>query len=249
MEENKKADKTSGNKEINTPHIEPINISELIKIEKSNSRKNMGNRDFLLVSYLNIIHNSITVHLGKKSKEMSKFLVALNHYLSEPPKQKYRLRPGDVIEVEFGLRYKGEVAFRHTAIVIQTLNNKTFVVPVTSNPEKIRQVKKTNPWYLKLLDQNDGFDHECVAVLNDASFIVHNRILSKIKGIHVDSEIISEFREELMNHMFSDEAMEYYRVISRLQAENDNLVRELQEKKNKLGRLYGKLNRLQRKSN
>ncbi len=69
MEENKKADKTSGNKESNAPHIEPINISELIKIEKSNSRKNMGNRDSLLVSYLNIIHNSITVHLGKNQRK------------------------------------------------------------------------------------------------------------------------------------------------------------------------------------
>ena len=241
MDKSNKDEKDDGRNCNNKKHIEPIDIGKLKAIEKSNSRKMMKNRDDLLSSYLSLVHNAITIHMTAKSKEMSKFVVALDHFINQPKAARYNLKKGDIIEVEFGLKYQGETAYRHTAIVIQALKNSIFVVPVTSNPQKVRKAKNGNSQYLQLLDENDGLDHECVAVLDNASFIVPTRILSKINGKQLSTEKIEVIRKKLMNGIFSDECKEYDWNLHRMDLEYNNLLKQCEDKNKDIRRLKKKL--------
>lgn len=240
-------DKKISNKR-NIPHIKKIDLKGLIALEKNgDSKKLIKDRDILLSSYLDLIHNGIALHMEKNTKEMSKFVVALSHYLNHPKAKQRTFNSGDIVEVEFGLRYENEVAFRHTAIVITAFENSVFVVPVTSNDKRVQKAKEENPWFLRVLNVDDGFDHECVAILDDSLFVCYDRILSKIKGKHVSFSTMNKIRKNIMENIFLDEYSDFQLYIQDLQSENEQLHKQLQDKKGRINSLYSTIRKLENK--
>lgn len=91
---------------------------------------------------------------------------------------------GDVCFIDFGQAYRYEAGFQHFGIIMNIVNNKVFVVPMTSNPETYTKANPSNDYPLPQLFQLgliEGLNKESVCFLHDAKFINRARII-KVQG-------------------------------------------------------------------
>ena len=103
-----------------------INTEALKQIEKSKEKKQMFSRDILLSSYLTLFHDLIKFHSTSPSNDVAMFINSLNHWANDKGKGRKtkKYSPGDIVEVEFGVKYKSEISYRHSALVVENLERK-----------------------------------------------------------------------------------------------------------------------------
>lgn len=108
---------------------------------------------------------------------------------------------GDVCFIDFGQAYQYEAGFQHFGVIMNIINNKVLVVPMTSNPETYNKANPSNDYPLPQLFQLGliaGLHKESVCFLHDAKFINRARII-KVQGhINPDSLLYRQLRQRLI---------------------------------------------------
>lgn len=203
-----------------------IDRDKLKSIEKSKLKKKAFSDSLVLSSYLKIVHKLIEIGSKMSMVEMARFTNSIDHWIKNRPanKKSRHCSEGTIIEVEFGLTYKTETPYRHSALVIKEYPNKVIVIPSTSKLDYWNNAFHpfSNPngnkdYFRVTID--DGFDHNCVLVMNDFKTISKNRIISTCGRMDILSEncVYRQIRELLLNDIFSDEIKEYKNKISALE--------------------------------
>ena len=149
---------------------------------------------------------------------MARFTNSIDHWIKgRSAKKKTRnCSEGTIVEVEFGLTYKTETPYRHSALVIKEYANKVVVIPSTSKQEYWDKGyhPTSNPSgdkeYFRVT-VTDGFDHNCVLSMNDYKTISKNRIISTCGNMDISSEscLYRQIRKILLHDIFADEIKEY----------------------------------------
>lgn len=101
------------------------------------------------------------------------------------------IRIGDVCYIDFGQAYNYEAGFQHFGIIMNIINNKVLVIPMTSNSVTYNKADPNNEYPLPQLFQLGmikGLHKESVCFLNDAKFINRARII-KIQA-HLDPQSV-----------------------------------------------------------
>lgn len=218
-----------------------INTEKLKKFEKSKSIKKAFSDSLVLSSFLKITHNLINVGSKMTLVEMARFSNSINHWIkNRTAKKKSRhCVEGTIVEVEFGLPYKTETPYRHSALVIKEYTNKVFVIPSTSKQKYWDDgfhpdLNPTgNKEYFRV-STTDGFDHNCVLVMNDYKVISKNRIISTCGNMDTTSDncLYKQIKKILLHDIFESELLEYTDEI-------DTLNQTIKEKKDTIKALHG----------
>ena len=158
-----------------------------------------------------------------KTNELAMFVSSLNHWITNKTiLSRKTFKVGDIIEFECGLNYAGELAYRHTGIILSVQDNSVMVIPSTSREsykEKSSE-KEDGLWYYYLVDETYGFEHACVLLLNNMKVVGKQRIISKFHNIADISENGVQFvdciKEELVKHYFAKQHNEYQKALANL---------------------------------
>lgn len=214
-----------------------IDRDKLKNIEKSKSRKKAFSDSLVLSSYLKIVHKIIEIGSKMSMVEMARFTNSIDHWIKNRPanKKSRHCSEGTIIEAEFGLTYKTETPYRHSALVIKEYPNKVIVIPSTSKSDYWDHAfhplsnPNGNKEYFRVTT-TDGFDHNCVLVMNDLKTISKNRIISTCGRMDTLSEdcIYKQIRKLLLNDIFSEEVNEYEDRISTLKSNIQNNKEKIQ---------------------
>ena len=214
-----------------------IDRDKLKNIEKSKSRKKAFSDSLVLSSYLKIVHKLIEIGSKMSMVEMARFTNSIDHWIKNRPanKKSRHCSEGTIIEAEFGLTYKTETPYRHSALVIKEYPNKVIVIPSTSKSDYWDNAfhplsnPNGNKEYFRVTT-TDGFDHNCVLVMNDLKTISKNRIISTCGRMDTLSEdcIYKQIRKLLLNDIFSEEVNEYEDRISTLKSNIQNNKEKIQ---------------------
>lgn len=173
-----------------------------------------------------------------------------------------RYKPGTIIEYECGLNYSDELSYRHTGLVIEEMDKKIVVVPSSSTQKLIEKSseKENGLWYYVLVGKNEGFDHDCVLLLNDMKTLSKKRIIGSFENMTKNDQgkkIFDHIKQELISHYFSKQFLEKENAIkdlieenNRLRSINEQLLQDNEvlqqengEKTKKIKTLYWKLNK------
>lgn len=222
-----------------------IDRDKLKDIEKTKSNKKAFSDSLVLSSYLKIVHKLIETGSKMSMVEMARFTNSINHWVENRPanKKSRHCSEGTIIEVEFGLTYKTETPYRHSALVIKEYQNKVIVIPSTSKSDYWDNAfhplsnPNGNKEYFRVTT-TDGFDHNCVLVMNDLKTISKNRIISTCGRMDILSEncIYKQIRKLLFNDIFAEEIKEYEDKISTLKS-------SIQDDKEKIQSLFSTIRR------
>lgn len=194
-------------------------------LEKSKLNKKAFSDSLILSSFLKIVHKFIEIGSKMSIVEMARFSNSIDHWIKNRPanKKSRHCSEGTIIEVEFGLTYKTETPYRHSALVIKEYTNKVLVIPSTSKQDYWDNAfhPQSNPNGSKdyfRVTATEGFDHNCVLVMNDFKVISKNRILSTCGCMDTSSDgcLFKQIKKLLLYDVFSDEIKEYTDKISDL---------------------------------
>jgi hypothetical protein len=127
---------------------------------------------------------------------------------SEPTYLQKAITPlhiGDVCYIEYGHAYTYEAGFQHFGIILSVVQNKVFVVPMTSNARTYVKADPNTAYPLSHVFQLGlipGLTKSSVCFLNDAKFINRARIIN-IKG-HIDPEslLFKRLRKRVFETIF-----------------------------------------------
>lgn len=216
-----------------------INREELKKIEKSKTTRKAFSDSLVLSSFLKIMHKFIEVGSKMSVVEMARFTNAINHWIkSRSAKKKTRnCTEGTIVEIEFGLTYKTETPYRHSALVIKEYTNKVVVIPSTSKQnywdDGFHPISNPtgNKEYFRVTT-SDGFDHDCVLVMNDFKVVSKNRILSTCGNMDTSSTdcLYRQIIRILLYDIFADEIKKYEDKINEMEEtiqENKETIQSL----------------------
>lgn len=228
----------------NEKHMD-IDREKLKKLEKSKTNRRAFSDSLVLSSFLKIMYSFIEVGSKMSIVEMARFTNAINHWIKgRSAKKKTRnCAEGTIIEVEFGLTYKTETPYRHSALVVKEYKNKVMVIPSTSKQDYWDEGfhPTSNPTGNKeyfRVTITDGFDHDCVLAMNDFKIVSKNRIISTCGNMDISSGncLYKQIRKILLYDIFADEIKEYEDKIS-------NLDEIIQEKKETIQSLHSTIRR------
>lgn len=214
----------------------PQDDLKIIALDKINKTKDAFEESILLSSALKIISNLIYGFERMKSSELAQCIYSLNHWINSRSyitTKKYK--PGSIVEIELGLNYHSEISYRHLGVVLEDLNKKVVIVPVTSSTFCIdnSSEKVNGQWYYRLTGRSEGFDRdECILVLNDLKSVNKGRIIAKL-GNMTDFEtgkvLFDDIKMEILKKYFSKQCSEYESTISNLKKENEFLQSQITE--------------------
>lgn len=227
-----------------------IDTGKLKNIEKAKLTAKAFSDSILLSSFLSIINNIIEIGSKMNKIEMAMFTNSMQYWIQGRDKKKSskKCSPGTIVEVEFGLSYKTETPYRHSALVIKEYQNKILVIPSTSRKEflEIAFHPIDNPGGdkdFRKVGKSDNFDHDCVLVLNDFKMISKNRIISTCGQVNMDSDdcLCNEVRQALLNNVFEEEIQAYKDEIVNLNNTIESYKQTVYDKKNIINALYKKI--------
>ncbi len=226
-------------------------ILKRISLDDKNKSKDAFDDSIVLSSCLKLISNIIFELQSLKVNEVALFVNSMNHWITN---KKYsankKYRPGTVIEYECGLNYQDELSYRHTGLVIEEFDKKVVVIPSSSTQSLIDKSseKEDGLWYYVLVGKKEGFNHDCVLLLNDMKTISKKRIIGSFENMtkSVDgAKIFDKIKTILIQHYFPKQLLEKENMINDLVEENKklcninkNLQRDLAAKTKKINKLY-----------
>lgn len=224
-----------------------INTEELKNIQKAKISFKAFNDSILLSSFLGVINNIIEIGSKMNNIEMAMFSDSIQHWVKGRDKKKSskKCAVGTIVEVEFGLPYKMETPYRHSALVIKEYHNKVLVIPCTSHKEFVdvayHPIKRPDgDNNFRLVGTEDNFDHDCVLVLNEFKIISKSRIISTCGKINMESECCAyyEIRRTILNEVFGEEIQLYEKEIEQLNDIIESYKETVYNKKGIIDSLY-----------
>ncbi len=124
------------------------------------------------------------------------------------------IRIGDIYMVDWNLSYSPELSFEHPCVVIETLDDFLFVLPVSGQRQYLEigyhpVDNLDGDKNYRIVDVNDGFRKRCAIHINQAKVISQTRILYKIGELKADEtgncELLNEIKLEMINKYFHNE--------------------------------------------
>lgn len=246
-----------------------IDIQALKEISKDKTNKDINGFDdsILLFSLLKLLSNLIYTTSNFTVNEISLFVYSLNNWLKRKSyKSTIKYKVGDIIEFDCGLNFYGELSYRHTGIILDVTDKMVLTAPTTSTSSYIDKTseKEKGIWYYKLVGKTDGFDHNCVLMLNNIKMISKSRIITSYGNMTNTSEgqkYFDEIKLEILKHYFSKQCLDFEHKILDLESEikkKDNQILDLNEKnvklfdknkelREKINHIYSKKNRKAKK--
>lgn len=206
-----------------------------ISLESKNKTKDAFEDSIILSSCLKLFSNIIFELQSLKVNEVALFVNSMNHWITNKKfsiNRKYKA--GTVVEYECGLNYQDELSYRHTGLVIEEFDKKIVVIPSSSTQSLIDKSseKEDGLWYYVLVGKNEGFNHDCVLLLNDMKTVSKKRIIGSFGNI-TKSEygkiLFDNIKKELMRHYFSKKFLEKENMIKDLVEENNRINNENKE--------------------
>lgn len=95
------------------------------------------------------------------------------------------VRPGDICYTDFGIGYINECSYQHFGLILNIVNNKAYIIPMTSNRKTVQKAKGGKREHLYYIGQPQGLNKETCAFINDGRYINTARIISV--NAHMDS--------------------------------------------------------------
>lgn len=127
-----------------------------------------------------------------------------SHYSSHP---ELTIRVGDVCFIDYGHAYQHEAGYQHFGLVLKIVNNKAFVVPMTSNDFAYSRAYdlEQNPSgrkHLMRFKQCCGLNRDSVLFLNDCKFINPSRIIEVRGRVDEHSELFRGIQKRVFECLF-----------------------------------------------
>ncbi|MCM1232107.1 MAG: hypothetical protein NC489_18455 [Ruminococcus flavefaciens] len=233
-----------------------------ISLEPKNKSKNAFEDSIILSSCLKLFSNIIFELQSLKVNEVALFIHSMNHWITNKKhsvSKKYKA--GTIVEYECGLNYQDELSYRHTGLVIEEFDKKIVIIPSSSTQSLIdKSSKKENGlWYYVLVGISEGFNHDCVLLLNDMKTVSKKRVIGSFSNI-TESEsgklLFNDIKIQLMRHYFSKQVLDNEITIKdlkedncrlneinkKLLSDNELLEKDNEEKSKKIKSLYWILN-------
>ncbi len=227
----------------------------IISTKEENKDKYAIDESVLLSSYLYTISNLAEFAKEMKVNELALFINSINDWIKNKTQASTRqIKVGDIIEIECGLNYSGEISYRHWCVIIESMDKTVLCIPTTSRKEYIAKSseKENGIWYYKLVGTNEGFNHDCVLMLNNMKSVSKKRLKTQHGNIletQTGKEIFRDSKKQILQHYFARECLEFEKINGELKDEINDLKKANKELKNKIDSLYKKLNGLYAKLN
>lgn len=167
-----------------------MDVSDILRLKKACSKQELF-KECVYREYIESSYHQVVEHLFH---DQSTTFIMLSRLISfqnklERNREDFNsiyIHIGDICEVDFGDNYINESGFQHLAIILQIVNKKAFVVPLTSNSRANHQAIFNERRHLMYVGKVNGLNKESSLFLNDARYISVQRIIS-IKG-NIDKE-------------------------------------------------------------
>lgn len=208
-------------------HID-YELLKRISLDENNKKKDSVNDSIVLSSFLKLISNMIFELENLKVNELALITNTINHWIKNKTySSKKKYKAGTIIEYECGLNYEGELSYRHTGLILDDCQNKfILVVPTTSSKKYIDKSseKENGLWYYVLVGKKEGFDHECVLLLNNMKVVSKKRIIGSFGNMCKDengTKFFEEVKTTLMSRYFQKQYDKMTKRITDLEKENE----------------------------
>ena len=240
---------------------------KMVSKDSNNKNKNAFDDSISLSALLKLLSNIIYSTSTFTLNEVSLFTYSLNNWITrKSQKSTIKYKSGTIIEFDCGLNFRGELSYRHTGIVLDEIDDMIFTAPTTSGDTYIEKTceKDGGIWYYKLVGENEGFDHDCVLMLNNIKMVSKRRVIASYGNITDNDngqEYFDNIKYEIMSHYFSKQCLTYENRISFLESElekrdeqiqvldkcNNELSFKIKEQKAKITNLYTRINKRSKK--
>lgn len=189
----------------------------------------------VLSSYLQLLANMIYANTELTESEMAMIVSSINRWITN--KGIINNKPygiGKIVQLDWGANYATELSYKHPAVILEEWKNTILVIPATSTASKVAIAyhPTDNPqgkWYYRKVGVEEGFEHDCVLVLNNAKIMSKSRIISvsgTIKGdLNNSNNVFREVRNTMIKEFFTKEWIEF----EKLQQEYEKVYRQKQE--------------------
>lgn len=232
------------------------NLLKKISLDKKNKTKLVFDESIVLSSFLKLLSNIIYEFDRMHVNEVALFINSINHWVTNKKyinKKKYK--PGTIIEYDCGLNYSGELSYRHTGLVLEELDKKILVIPSSSSEKYIKRTseKENGLWYYKLVGKSEGFDHDCVLLVDNLKMISKQRVIGKFGNIQKEpagKNLFNTIKVDILSHYFSKQYNELViqnkdlcRIIDEKNIEIDELKSKIKSQREKINGFYASLRR------
>lgn len=115
------------------------------------------------------------------------------------------IRVGDVCYIDYGQAYTYEAGFQHFGVVLSIVQNKVFVVPMTSNKQTYIKADPNCDFpqsHVFQLGIIEGLNKPSVCFLNDAKFINRARIINVRGHINPQEMLFKKLRKKVFETIF-----------------------------------------------
>lgn len=124
------------------------------------------------------------------------------------------IHAGEIFMVDWNLSYSPELSYEHPCVIIETIGDFLFVLPVSGQKQYIEIGyhpidNKDGDKNYRIVDTIDGFNKRCVIHINQAKVISKTRILYKMGSLQTNDKgvclLLSEIKAEMLNKYFPTE--------------------------------------------
>lgn len=236
---------------------------KIISKDSLNKCKNAFDDSVALSSLLKLLSNIIYTTSNFTLNEIVLFINSMSNWLGrKSQKSTTKYKTGEIIEFDCGLNFRGELSYRHTGLVLDESNDMVLTIPATSGENYIKKTceKDNGRWYYKLVGKNEGFNHDCVLILNNIKMVSKRRIIASYGNICTKDSgqtFLDDIKTEIIFHYFSKQYSEFENQILDLNSELEQKNKELQilqernkyledktkEQKEKINKFYASIRR------
>lgn len=193
----------------------------------------------VLSSYLQMLANMIYANEKLTESEMAMIVNSINRWITRKDiicNNFYGI--GKIVQLDWGINYAAELSYKHPAVILEEWKNTILVIPTTSTASKITAAyhptdNPTGKWYYRKVGKAEGFEHDCVLILNNAKIMSKTRIISvsgSIKGdLNDNNSVFREVRNTMIKNLFQKEWIVFQKTQQKYE-ELKNQNKELQEK-------------------
>lgn len=203
-----------------------------ISLDKDNKSKKLLDESetatFLIELWSKMLYkmNAFTI------SELAQFINSIQHWLvSKDRKMTVDYKPGTIAEIEFGIKYSKETAYRHIGLILENFNSTVVVIPCTSSPKYVNKaIENPEKWNYLLVGEKDGFDRkQCVLILSEIQTISKSRIIAKYNNLAETEEgkiLFKNIKDTMVRKYFSKQVQELETQIKQLEEKLDSKVRK-----------------------
>ena len=144
------------------------------------------------------------------------------------------IKLGDIFLVDLGINYKPECSYAHPALILEEIDGMVAIIPTSSNINKISaayhpQSNNTGKWFYRRVGIMNGFNDECVLLLNNLRVVSKGRLIEKKGQLNEDINLINSLFSEVKYTIFSHYLPKQHINYLKLSEENDKLKENIKK--------------------